>query len=71
MKLNKNPRVALVHDYLNQYGGAEKTLEKIMELFPKAPIYTGILDLSKLPKKFETRNIKTPAMNFVLKRVSC
>ncbi len=68
MKLNKNPRVALVHDYLNQYGGAEKTLEKIMELFPEAPIYTGILDLSKLPKKFETRNIKTPAMNFVLKR---
>jgi glycosyltransferase involved in cell wall biosynthesis len=68
MKLNKNPRVVLVHDYLNQYGGAEKTLEKIMELFPEAPIYTGILDLSKLPKKFETRNIKTPAMNFVLKR---
>lgn len=68
MKLNKNPRVALVHDYLNQYGGAEKTLEKIMELFPEAPIYTGILDHSKLPKKFENRNIKTPAMNFVLKR---
>jgi glycosyltransferase involved in cell wall biosynthesis len=68
MKLNKNPRVALVHDYLNQYGGAEKTLEKIMELFPEAPIYTGILDLTKLPNKFETRNIKTPAMNFVLKR---
>jgi hypothetical protein len=42
MKLNKNPRVALIHDYLNQYGGAEKTLEKIMDLFPDAPIYTGI-----------------------------
>jgi hypothetical protein len=31
MKLNKKPRVALVHDYLNQYGGAEKTLEKTRE----------------------------------------
>jgi glycosyltransferase involved in cell wall biosynthesis len=68
MKLNKNPKVALVHDYLNQYGGAEKTLEKIMELFPEAPIYTGILDLQKLPEIFKQRKIITPRINFVLKR---
>lgn len=68
MKLNKNPRVALIHDYLNQYGGAEKTLEKIMELFPKAPIYTGILDLNKLPPVFQKRKIITPGMNFLFKK---
>lgn len=68
MKLNKNPKVVLVHDYLNQYGGAEKTLEKIMELFPDAPIYTGILDLGKLPEVFKSKKIITPGMNQLFKR---
>ena len=34
-------RVALVHDYLNEYGGAERVLEALCEIFPKAPIYTA------------------------------
>jgi len=37
-------KVALVHDYLNQYGGAEKVLEALSEIFPDAPIYTLIYD---------------------------
>jgi glycosyltransferase involved in cell wall biosynthesis len=37
-------KVALVHDYLNQYGGAEKVLEIFAEIFPNAPIYTLIYD---------------------------
>ncbi len=37
-------RIALVHDYLNQYGGAEKVLEALTEAFPNAPIYTLIFD---------------------------
>lgn len=67
MNLKNNPKVALVHDYLNQYGGAEKTLEKIMELFPDAPIYTGIKDLEKLPEIFKDKKIHTPGMNFIFK----
>lgn len=38
----KNLKVALVHDYLNQYGGAERVLESIIDIFPNAPIYTLI-----------------------------
>ena len=34
-------RVALVHDYLNEYGGAERVLETLSEMFPQAPIYTA------------------------------
>ena len=34
-------KVALVHDYLSEYGGAERVLEGLVELFPKAPIYTA------------------------------
>ncbi|MFC1722181.1 glycosyltransferase [Patescibacteria group bacterium] len=37
----KQLKVALVHDYLLQNGGAEKTLEAICELYPNAPIYTS------------------------------
>ncbi len=34
-------KVALVHDYLVQYGGAEKVLQVLAEMFPLAPIYTA------------------------------
>jgi len=33
-------KVALVHDYLNQFGGAERVLLSLAEIFPEAPIYT-------------------------------
>lgn len=32
--------LAIVHDYLTQYGGAEKVLEALHELWPAAPIFT-------------------------------
>ena len=31
-------RIALVHDYLNQMGGAENVLLTLHEIFPQAPI---------------------------------
>ena len=34
-------KIALVHDYLNEYGGAERVLGVLCEIFPKAPIYTA------------------------------
>ena len=37
-------RVALVHDYLIQYGGAERVLEEFCSIFPNAPIYTLVYD---------------------------
>jgi glycosyltransferase involved in cell wall biosynthesis len=40
--------VALVHDHLNQAGGAERVLEQLHRLFPDAPIYTAILDRDTL-----------------------
>jgi glycosyltransferase involved in cell wall biosynthesis len=33
-------KVALVHDYLKEYGGAERVLETLHEIWPEAPIYT-------------------------------
>ncbi len=37
-------RVALVHDYLNQRGGAERVFARIAQAWPEAPIYTALYD---------------------------
>ena len=37
-------RVGLVHDYLTQFGGAERVLVALHELFPAAPIFCSIAD---------------------------
>lgn len=34
-------RIALVHDYLNEYGGAERVLLALAEMWPDAPVYTA------------------------------
>jgi glycosyltransferase involved in cell wall biosynthesis len=35
-------KVAIVHDYLKEYGGAERVVETLLEIFPKAPVYTTV-----------------------------
>jgi len=35
-------KVAIVHDYLKEYGGAERVVEAILEIWPDAPIYTTV-----------------------------
>lgn len=44
-----------MHDYLNQYGGAEKVLEALMEIFPEAPIYTLFYDKERTYGRFNGR----------------
>lgn len=34
-------KVAIVHDYFHQYGGAEKVVEEWLEMYPEADIYTS------------------------------
>ena len=52
-------RIALVHDYLVQYGGAERVLECFSEIFPYAPIYTLIYSKELMRGKFSKKNIQT------------
>lgn len=59
MKDFENTKIALVHDFLVGYGGAEKTLEVLAEMFPEAPIYTLLHDKEKMRGKFEGREIRT------------
>lgn len=51
--------VALVHDYLNDFGGAERVLEVLAEMYPKAPIYTAFCRKdSTAYERFKHRDIR-------------
>lgn len=52
-------KIAFVHDYLVQYGGAERVLECLCELYPYAPIYTIIYNKDAMHGIFEDKRIYT------------
>ncbi|WP_376791945.1 glycosyltransferase [Thermoflexus sp.] len=52
-------RVALVHDWLNQIGGAEAVLETLVETFPGAPVYTSIYARDRMPAHYRNWKIHT------------
>lgn len=61
-------RVAIVHDYIKEYGGAERVLEALHEVYPNAPVFTTIY----LPKflgphknRFKSWKIKTSWFQYV------
>ena len=55
-------KVALVHDYLNQMGGAERVVLAFHELFPDAPLYTSIYDPQRVDPAFQKIDIRTSFM---------
>ncbi len=57
-------RVALIHDFLTQYGGAEKVLEALHEIWPQAPVFTLFYDKKIMGEKFKDYDIKvSPIQN--------
>lgn len=42
-------KVALVYDRVNKWGGAERVLLALHEMFPEAPLYTSVSDLNSAP----------------------
>jgi len=64
-------KVAIVHDYLNQFGGAERVVAALHEIFPDAPIFTSIYNARKMPPAFQKMDIRTSFMKklpFILKK---
>ncbi len=53
------PRVALVHDYLNQRGGAERVFATIAAMFPAAPVFTSIYNARELADLIPPARVRT------------
>jgi glycosyltransferase involved in cell wall biosynthesis len=52
-------KIALVHDYLREFGGAERVLRVLSDMYPKAPIYTAFrIKNSRAGKAFVDKKIK-------------
>lgn len=51
-------RVALVHDFLTQLGGAEKVLDAFLEIYPKAPVFTLVYDKKRTAEHYEKYDIR-------------
>ena len=46
---SNNPKVAIVYDRVNKFGGAERVLLTLHEMFPHAPLYTSVYDPINAP----------------------
>lgn len=55
-------KVAIVHDYLNQMGGAERVVMALHEIFPDAPIYTSIYAPDRVDQAFRQMDVRTSFM---------
>jgi len=56
-------KVALVHDWGNQVGGAESVLLALKELFPDAPVYMSMYDPAVMPAVCHTWDVRTSFMD--------
>jgi glycosyltransferase involved in cell wall biosynthesis len=52
-------KLALVHDWLNQIGGAEDVLDVLVKMYPQSPVYTSIYAPDMMPKHYQTWDIRT------------
>ncbi len=55
----KEKKIALVHDFLVSYGGAERVFEDLCALYPEAPLYTLLYDQNRMEGHFTGRTIRT------------
>jgi glycosyltransferase involved in cell wall biosynthesis len=56
-------KVAIVHDWLNQIGGAESVLEALVEMFPGAPVYTSMYWREAMPPAYRDWDVRTTWMD--------
>ncbi|MBM7023166.1 glycosyltransferase [Treponema sp. Marseille-Q4523] len=55
-------KVAIVHDWLVNYGGAESVVESILKIYPDADIFTLVYDKRKIGKRFQNNTVVTSAL---------
>ncbi len=61
-------KIAIVHDYLIDFGGAEEVLAVLHEMYPKAPIYVSVFNKKKMSHfmdKFKDAKIIVSWFNYL------
>ena len=58
-------KVALVHDYLTQLGGAEKVLKSFQRVFPNSPVFVLLYNKAKVGQMFPPDRIKTSWLQYL------
>lgn len=58
-------KIALVHDYFIQMGGAERVAAVMHDSFPTAPVYTTVALEHRLPHELRGADIRTSAMQWL------
>ncbi|MBU2595747.1 glycosyltransferase [Patescibacteria group bacterium] len=64
-------KIALIHDFLTNFGGAERVLKNISDIFPDAPIFCLLYDAQKLPQFKDKKVIQSSLYkypNFIKKK---
>lgn len=51
-------KVALIHDWLAGYGGAERVLMELHNVYPAAPVYTSLYHRDRMPESFHSWDIR-------------
>lgn len=64
-------KIALVHDYLIQIGGAERVLKALCEMYPDAPVFTLLYDEKSTGGMFKDRKITTSFLQKIPFAKSC
>jgi glycosyltransferase involved in cell wall biosynthesis len=57
--VSAEPDVAVVHDYLNQRGGAERVALELARIWPQAPVYTSIFRADSTFPEFGRGDVRT------------
>lgn len=55
-------KVAIVHDWLTNYGGAETFVELLLKIYPQADIFTLVYDKKKMKNHFSNNKIFTSSL---------
>src|SRR5438552_13880118 len=55
-------RIALVHDYFVQMGGAERVAEALHDSFPTSPMYTTVALRHRLPQGLRAADVRTSVL---------
>lgn len=58
-------KVALVHDYLGEFGGAERVLLALSEIWPEAPIYTAFYKKGPAWERLKNRDIRVSWAHYI------